>query len=155
MTKLLANLDKYRVIHLERAQVPALLIADLSVVVVICTILWLWFSDYIVPGSFLPQCLLTTVVTVVIATWDVSVQRIHIELKAKGLKIKSKTQDALIPWDWLKTVELRYRGWNIFPNYVCFNFKDQSDSLILLDDILKEMDITTLIEVRPDMGARS
>ena len=75
-----------------------------------------------------------------------TVFRTHIQLKAKGLKINSNTENGLIPWDWLKTVEIRYRGWNIFPNYVCFDFRNRLGALILMEDILQDMDITTLLE---------
>ena len=146
MTKQLINLEKYRVVHLERAQVPASLIADLSTTTIICTCLWLWISNYQMPGCFWIQAIIATIVYTTAAAWDQNLDRIHVELKAKGLKIVSKIHNNLIPWDWLKSVEIRYRGWNIIPNYVCFSFKDRSDTLILLDDILKEMDVTTLIE---------
>jgi hypothetical protein len=145
MTKLLTNLDKYRVIPLKRAEVPALLIADLSLLVIISTMLWLWFSEYEHLGSFWIQGIICGLVFMAFSASETFVYRTQIELKAKGLQINTNSND-LIPWEWLKTVEIRYRGWNIFPNYVCFYFKDRDDSLILLEDILKDMDITTLIE---------
>ncbi len=71
--------------------------------------------------------------------------RTKLYLKAKGLDIKDRYFAAIMPWDRLAKVELRQRTFNFIPNYVYFKFKDQSDVLILWDDVKETMDSTTLI----------
>jgi tRNA A-37 threonylcarbamoyl transferase component Bud32 len=142
----LANLDKYQVIQLNRVKIPASLIVILSKTLLVCTGIWLLLSFSLAAWYFWAQFIIGWIVFLAAAWWGAVVYRDRIELKAKGLSIISRNYERLVPWDWLKTVEIRYRGWNIFPNYVCFVFKDRGDSLILLDDVLKDMDVTTLIE---------
>jgi hypothetical protein len=146
MVKQLPNLDKYEVIRLSRVQVPSSFIVHLSRLTLAFTVLWLIFTLFINVTFFWIQVGTSLMIFLIANSWGSGVFRDHIELKAKGLKIKTRNQDNLIPWDWLKSVEIRYRGWNIFPNYVCFEFNNRFDSLILLDDVLVDMDITTLIE---------
>ncbi len=71
--------------------------------------------------------------------------RSGLELKAKGLDIRDRSLNAIMPWDWLTKVEIRQRSFSIFPNYVYFEFKDKSDVLILWEDVRDYMDSTTLI----------
>ncbi|MBZ0188952.1 MAG: serine/threonine protein kinase [Candidatus Obscuribacterales bacterium] len=71
--------------------------------------------------------------------------RTVLELKAKGLDIRSTTLNAIMPWSWLTQVELRHRRFSIIPNYVFFKFKDGSDILILWEDVHACMDTITLI----------
>jgi hypothetical protein len=71
--------------------------------------------------------------------------RSELELKAKGLDIRDRSLNAIMPWDWLTKVEIRQRTFSIFPNYVYFQFNDDSDVLILWEDVRDYMDSTTLI----------
>lgn len=71
--------------------------------------------------------------------------RSKLELKAKGLDIKAPSMYSVMPWDWLTKVEIRQRSFDIIPNYVYFKFKNNSDVLILWDDVKKDMDSTTLV----------
>lgn len=76
---------------------------------------------------------------------DTTFPRSDLELKAKGLDIKDRRLNAIMPWDWVTKVEIRQRTLSIFPNYVYFKFKDKSDVLILWEDVCDKMDSTTLI----------
>ncbi|HNB24335.1 MAG TPA: serine/threonine-protein kinase [Candidatus Melainabacteria bacterium] len=76
---------------------------------------------------------------------DSSIMRSSLDLKAKGLDIRDRRINAIMPWDWLTKVEIRQRRFSIFPNYVYFKFKDWTDVLILWDDIRETMDSTTLV----------
>lgn len=161
MTTELANLDRYKIIELGRAKVPGFLLVDLGKHTLSCTVAWFIFAACISMIFFWVQAIIGLIIFLTSATWKNSGYRTHIELKAKGIKVRNYMaagEERLIPWDWLKSVELRHRGWNLFPNYVCFNFKNRSDCLILLDEVLEDMDVTTLIEcVRtwaPNAGLR-
>lgn len=74
-----------------------------------------------------------------------TLNRSKLDLKAKGLDIKDRYMNALMPWDWLTNVEIRQRSLSFIPNYVYLKFKNGSDVLILWDDIRETMDSTTLI----------
>jgi hypothetical protein len=141
-----ANLDRYQVIILNKTQNPASVIAGLSTLTCIFTVLWLGFSYSIATWFFWAQFIIGSIIFLGVSAGGTPAYRTRIELKAKGLKISTRNQERIVPWDWLKTVEIRYRGWNLFPNYVCFVFKTHTDALILLEDVLQDMDITTLIE---------
>ncbi|MDZ4835273.1 MAG: serine/threonine-protein kinase [Candidatus Melainabacteria bacterium] len=71
--------------------------------------------------------------------------RAKLQLKAKGLDIKSPTLKTIMPWNWLTKVEIRHRSFDFIPNYVYFEFKNKSDVLILWEDVRDDMDQTTLI----------
>lgn len=71
--------------------------------------------------------------------------RSKLDLKAKGLDIKDRYLNAIMPWEWLTKVEIRQRSFSIIPNYVYFQFKDRSNVLILWEDVRDTMDSTTLI----------
>lgn len=76
---------------------------------------------------------------------DATIVRSSLDLKAKGLDIKDRHVNTIVPWDWLAKVELRQRRFSIFPNYVYLQFKNKADVLILWDDIRETMDSTTLV----------
>ncbi|MDZ4836868.1 MAG: serine/threonine-protein kinase [Candidatus Melainabacteria bacterium] len=73
------------------------------------------------------------------------VVRAKLELKAKGLDIRSSTINAIMPWGWLSKVEIRNRSFSFIPNYVYFQFKDKSDVLILWEDVRDDIDSITLV----------
>jgi hypothetical protein len=115
----------------------------------VSTLLVLWLV-YCVSAHFQPvwQVLLM----IAIFGWSqwknlttTSSNRSRLDLKAKGLDIKDRYMTALMPWDWLTDVEIRQRSLSFIPNYVYFKFKNNSDVLILWDDIRETMDSTTLI----------
>ncbi len=74
-----------------------------------------------------------------------SLNRTRLDLKAKGLDIRDRYLTALMPWDRLVKVEIRQRSLSFIPNYVYFEFKNNTDVLILWDDIRETIDSTTLI----------
>jgi len=142
-------IEKYLVIRPEanadtesayRFQLTALTVA---------TILWLGLSAVLNLGFALVQGLL--LITTFFYHMSVnspggkSYIPTELQLKAKGLDIKSGSMNAIMPWSWLTEVELRHRGFSIIPNYVFFKFKDGSDILILWEDLHAHMDTTTLI----------
>ncbi len=71
--------------------------------------------------------------------------RSKLDLKAKGLDIRDRYLNAIMPWEWLTKVEIRQRSFSMIPNYVYFQFRDRSDVLILWEDVRDTMDSTTLI----------
>lgn len=68
-----------------------------------------------------------------------------LELKAKGIDINDRNMTAIMPWDWLTQVEIKQRKISWYPNYVYFKFKNNSDVIILWNDIRETIDATTLI----------
>lgn len=76
---------------------------------------------------------------------DATIVRSSLDLKAKGLDIKERHINTIVPWDWLAKVEIRQRRFSVFPNYVYFKFKNDADVLILWEDIRESMDSTTLV----------
>lgn len=107
--------------------------------------LWVYFCYRINFVSFLQFAITGTIMAVVLGTRSNDILRSELDLKAKGLDIRDRALDAIMPWDWLVKFEIRQRNWSIFPNYVYFQFKDRSDVLILWEDVADTMDSSTLV----------
>jgi Protein kinase domain len=115
----------------------------------VLTLLVLWLA-YCIHAQFQPGWqLMLMMVAFVWSQWKhmstTSLNRSKLDLKAKGLDIKDRYMNSLMPWDWLTNVEIRQRSFSFVPNYVYFKFNNNSDVLILWDDIRATMDSTTLI----------
>lgn len=118
-------------------------------VTTIWTVLLLW-TAYCVAVNYQPAVQVGLMfMTFLWSQWKhlstTALNRSKLDLKAKGLDIKDRYLNALMPWDWLTNVEIRQRSLSFIPNYVYFKFKNGSDVLILWDDIRETMDSTTLI----------
>ncbi|HEY9715893.1 MAG TPA: hypothetical protein V6C69_00385, partial [Trichormus sp.] len=144
----LASVEKYPVIVPEANANPESVLQLCVSAVTLSAILWCLFS--IASGFQLAVQMLVLLITLMVhlaksGSREEGLHRTVLELKAKGLDIRDPAMTKVMPWDWLAKVEIRQRRFSIIPNYVYFKFKDQSDILILWDDVRADMDSVTLI----------
>ena len=129
---------------------PVMATAESAIAIYICTlmlviILWLYFCYHINFAGLLQLILTLALMGIMLGSRNSAIIRSEIDLKAKGLDIRDRYLDGIMPWDWLVKFEIRQRNWSIFPNYVYFQFKDRSDCLILWEDVADTMDSSTLV----------
>lgn len=140
----LEKLEKYPVLTptgMESTESAGLLFVGGPVCVLLAWLLFSAMAKYLIVW----QILAIFVVFAHHAATNSSGISSSLDLKAKGLDIRDPSMNAIMPWDWLTKVEMRQRNFSIIPNYVYFKFKDNSDVLILWDDVKETMDSTTLI----------
>lgn len=140
----LEKLEKYPVLtptSMESTESAGLLFVGGPVCVLLAWLLFSAMAKYLIVW----QILAIFVVFAHHAATSSSGISSSLDLKAKGLDIRDPSMNAIMPWDWLTKVEMRQRNFSIIPNYVYFKFKDNSDVLILWDDVKETMDSTTLI----------
>lgn len=143
----LDKVEKYPVITPEGSANLEFAVLFYLVAIVISIFLWIifsWLFGYCVEVQTIILC-----GALIFAYWlgapAGGFVRTKLELKAKGLDIKSPRVNAIMPWDWLAKVEISQSAFSFFPHYVYFKFKDRSDILILWEDVRDDMDSTTLI----------
>lgn len=111
---------------------------------VVFVLLWLSYSAFLGFAGFQLFCLVVMLGFQGIKHMPTEFIRSQLDLKAKGLDIKDRSLNAIMPWDWLTKVEIRQRRFSLIPNYVYFEFKNSSNVLILWEDVRDTMDSTTL-----------
>lgn len=143
-----ATIEKYPVIWPKRMSASASAGQIYITVFALIALFWLIYSAV---GNFLfPYQIIALVIVGIFNLFKNALAadaylRAKLDLKAKGLDIKDRFFNAVMPWDWLEKVEMRQRSFSIFPNYVYFRFRDKSDVIILWDDVKDTMDSTMLI----------
>lgn len=141
----LKKVEKYPVIVPSRMATAESIIGTYTLSLVLLISMWLIFSTWANFAAGFQFVFITILFFLVVSVRTSEIQRAEIDLKAKGLDIKDKFFTGIMPWDWLTEFEIRQRSWSIIPNYVYFKFKDNSDVLILWEDVADSMDSSTLI----------
>ncbi len=141
----LAKAEKYPVIEPQLLSSADYVIGSTVGLFALSLLVWLFYSAFYRVAMDIQLGGIVMLLFVNAAFLSKSFVASQLDLKAKGLDIADPQLNAIMPWDWLKVVEIRQKKFSFIPNYVYFGFNNGQDVLILWEDVRATMDSTTLI----------